>query len=196
MPSPTMPAVLASERFTRRYLSASPGLQRLIEGTVRDAVGGILSDLPAFKRKVDRVARLKESVLELKVTGGHRLLAQATVTQLDLLAVGEHELTGRYDVTMLAHDQRTLHPAPPRLVPREEERLKLIVESLTRTGAIWANELSPEWTYYLADPQYGALVDIALHATGEPFPGEAFIFDGWAGNGQDHDPDGPLEPPT
>jgi energy-coupling factor transporter ATP-binding protein EcfA2 len=185
-PVPVMPAVFMSERFRKSYVSASPSLQRQIEGAARNAVAGILSDVAAFKRRVDRVARLKESVLELKVTGGERLLAQATSARLDLLAVGGHELTARYEVNMLVHDRQTLHPASSRLVPGEHERVNLILESITRSGSVWANELTPEWTYYLAESQYEPLFEIATASTRalQPPAGEWFLMTGGPGTGK------------
>lgn len=91
------PNIETSKRFRKAHACLSVGLQGLIEGCVRDAVNRIRAEPQTFIRHYDRVAGLRgATVLELKVSGAHRLLAHWDDGCLKLLHVGDHNVVGGY----------------------------------------------------------------------------------------------------
>ena len=102
----------ASSRFLREYHRASPPLQVLAEHEIRrmQVVAASRKDWMAEWR---RLRGVRETVLEVELGGGPRLLAHVGSRTVTLVAMGDHEVTTRYARRgNLAAELRRVEPLP------------------------------------------------------------------------------------
>ena len=78
-----------SKRFQKNYRSASPPLQKLAVGAIRDFVRRHRSDRRTVSLKYDKLAHMSD-VLEIDIADGPRLLARYLNGELQLLSMGKH----------------------------------------------------------------------------------------------------------
>jgi hypothetical protein len=96
--------------------------------------------LKTFKRKYDRLAS-DSSVLEVPISGQHRLLATYQAGRLDLLAVGDHDLVPQFSQTVRkANRVEGLTSAPRDFWPIEgrADSLFLTLMNMPRAMPTWS----------------------------------------------------------
>ena len=152
--------IYASTRFLKTYKKASLGLQNLAEGSIHDFINRQLADPKTVSLSYDRVANMAPPVLEIKLSGGHRLLAWYDENQLTLLDMGGHEVVGRYDINKFFHDTASREKAPKQFFPGQQS--KFFIRNPDRSIPFkYESELSNEWLYFLEEEQERIFEDIA-----------------------------------
>lgn len=141
----------ASKRFLKDYERASLGLKGLIEGAIHDFVRRHYSDSKAVLRQYDRVAHLNSRVLEIKPSGGHRLLADYDGNRLVMLAVGGHEIVKQYSNHKRAYDIRNYSQAPLKFWPGISGFFRRNPDETVPIH--YDEEKSQEWLYFLEKQQ-------------------------------------------
>jgi len=151
-----------SKRFNKSYSSASFPLQKLAEGKIRDFVNLQRSEPKTLLQHYGRLTQLLPGpVIEIKLSGGHRLLAQYSEDRLLLLDMGGHEVVGRYDIKKLENDLQKNEQAPQQFWP--ENKSKFFVRyPVDIPSNKYEEEVSPEWLYFLDNEQYAVYQQIAL----------------------------------
>lgn len=112
--------------------------------------------MPAWTAHFDRVEGMRErSVIELELGGGPRMLVNVADGQATLLAMGDHEITRRYAMRRrVAADVAGAVPLPAEFSPLRGPSLFPAVSSGPLGQlAIWANEQTAEWVYFLSSEQ-------------------------------------------
>lgn len=154
-----MPQVCASDRFAKAYKRATFCLQGLAVGAVRDFGNRYNADRPSVLRNYDRHALLPDQVIEIDISGGHRMLASLKRERLILLDMGGHEIVGRYDSSKLRTDLLNHTPAPESF--HIDNSSELFIKNPGGTNpAYYQEEISSDWLYFLEDEQVAILEDI------------------------------------
>ena len=158
------PAIVTSRRFQKSYGKANVGLQGVIEGAVHDMVNRIRADKNTFSMHYARVQSLKRSdVLEVDVSGPHRMLAIWESELLRLLAVGDHDVVPLYDDGKLKVDVHQEYDAPSSFWPEGPSHgLRFFSSNPCQTYAEYGPEQHAEWFYYLSSEQEELVEDITL----------------------------------
>jgi hypothetical protein len=149
-----------SQRFIKKYMKASVSLQDFSEGCVHDFVRRYRSNPKTVSQNYDRLAGFGHNrVLELDITGSHRMLARYTENQLFLLDMGGHEVVGEYSVKKYNTDISSPELAPKQFWPENRSDLFL---SLPDPSTIlnYQEEITPDWLFFLEDEQEGAVLSI------------------------------------
>jgi hypothetical protein len=141
----------ASLRFLKAYGKANVVLQGCAEGALHDLVRRYSSDPSQWLRAYDRVENVDGRIVEVDLNGGARLLAHWEPNRLTLVDMGDHEVVGRYQRKSLDADLRHATPAPAQFLPYSANGFFSHKPSLE--AGQFANELSPEWVYFLDDEQ-------------------------------------------
>jgi hypothetical protein len=161
-----------TDRFLREYRRASPPLQMLAEQEVRrmQVVGASRKDWMGEWRRLRGVA---ETVLELELGGGPRLLAHVGGRAVTLIAMGDHEVTTRYARRgHLATELRRVEPLPAGFSASPTDSLfppagRVAPERL----AGFAGECAPDWLYFL-DVAQSEICDGIVEAIEEVLAGD------------------------
>jgi hypothetical protein len=152
-------SILISNRFKKKYEKASISLQGLAEGAIHDFVRSYRSNRKTILFKYDRIAHIKTPLLEIDISGGHRIIAQLKRNNLHLLDIGGHDIVNRYDLTKFNVDILRINSAPKQFFP--EYQSKLFIGYPDRSVDLkYSEEIYPEWIYFLEDEQYKVLEDI------------------------------------
>ena len=144
-----------SERFLREHRSASPPLQRLAVQEVQFLQRRVESEVGWLSR-YDRVRSLRpDTVIELEVGGGCRILAHKGERQVTLLAFGDHGIVERYvRGRTIQQDLTRASPLPPSFQPGQDAPFFPPPESDAPPGLTpWGAELTPDWLYFLDEEQ-------------------------------------------
>jgi hypothetical protein len=151
--------LLQTARFDRSYARLGPGLTHLAIGAIRDLVNRSRSEPKTWLRRYDRRKEAPTGiVIEVEIAAGPRLLAHVDGMTVTLLEIGRHEIEGRYPMESLVEDIATAHEANAGFVSARSATLRFFGNNRDRTVSEYADELSPQWTYYLTDRQRGILV--------------------------------------
>lgn len=146
--------IYSSETFARDYAESQASLQQLTEGAVKDLLRRI-EDLPSqWRREYPRVKGLERKVLEIDVSGSHRLLV-LDADKVILWRVGNHDLIGK----VVAN--RPSYPSSALPLPRQfhlEFRSRLFSAgdhdfTSLEQRCNFVSENSGEWVYELASEQ-------------------------------------------
>ena len=155
------PTIEVSKRFNKAYSRSSACLKALIQGCVHDAVNLIRAEPQTFMHRYDRVAKLpKEGVLELKVSGAHRLLAEFDEGCLRLLSVGDHDVVEEYTKAKLYMDRLQHEPAHDRFWPDFEPEIPFFRRRPSLEFSSFGPENQPEWLYFLSLQQHEVVNEI------------------------------------
>jgi hypothetical protein len=145
----------AAPRFLDDYRRAAGPLRALAEGEIQHMQirAGSSADWTTSYRALKGLPGVR--ILELELGGGPRALANVEGRVVTLLAMGDHEVTARYvrrrahkdDLAAAVELPAAFHPGHrnaffPAATAQRPERLQL-----------FANEVSPEWLYFLDDEQ-------------------------------------------
>jgi len=112
--------------------------------------------MPAWAGHFDRVEGIRErSVIELELGGGPRMLVNVADGQATLLAMGDHEITRRYAMRRrVAADLAGAVPLPAEFSPlRGPSLFPAVTSGPLGQLAVWANERTAEWVYFLSAEQ-------------------------------------------
>jgi hypothetical protein len=141
-----------SVRFLRELRKASPPLQRLVAQEVRSVLL-MRAGTRDWVGQYDHVKMFgKERVIEVDLGGGSRLLAHVGPRgQLTLLRLGPHGWFRSYGPSRLEHDLRHRDPLPERFLPGR--RTSAFDAAGSDQLVRYANEVRPEWLYFLDDNQ-------------------------------------------
>lgn len=158
------PKILTSRRFQKAYRKANVGLQGVIEGAVHDMVNRIRADKNTFSMQYARVQSLKRSdVLEVDVSGSHRMLAIWESELLRLLDVGGHEVVKLYDDGKLSIDSHQKYYAPRTFWPDDVyDGLRFFSRNPCETYLEYGPEQHQDWFYFLSDEQEELVDDVLL----------------------------------
>lgn len=154
--------LLVSDRFLKSYRKASLGLQKLAEGAVHDLINRVRSDPKTVNQQYDWIRGVSQTILEVDLSGAHRLLAVYSEGEIALVEMGDHDIVPRYTDAKLAHDLDTLQAAPIHFWP--EQGSKFFVSSPDRSVAFkYPEEVTPDWLYFLAPTQEDIFYDVMAH---------------------------------
>jgi hypothetical protein len=106
------------------------------------------------------------SVIEIELGGGPRLVAHVGGGAATLLAIGDHEVVGRYARRgNVASDLRTAEPLPPQFSIGHKDAF-FPAAGRRRPGQLtpWGPEISPEWVYFLDEEQMGVCDGVVENA--------------------------------
>jgi hypothetical protein len=143
-----------SRRFKKAYRRSSVGLRGVIAGCVRDALSLARAEPKTFAHHYDRVAHLrKQRVLELKVSGGNRLLAHWSNGCLKLLDVGGHDIVTSYTSDKLIIDQAGTEAPPDEFWPEHEAAVPFFSSYPSLVQSTYGPENHPDWLYFLSAQQ-------------------------------------------
>lgn len=152
----------ASDRFLKSYYKASLGLQNLAEGAIHDLIKRVRSDPKTVNQQYDWIRGLRQTVLEVDISGANRVLAVYTEEQIALVAIGDHDLVPHYTDAKLEHDLNHLQEAPVHFWP--ERGSKFFVSTPDRTLAFrYPEEITADWLYFLAPKQEEIFFDVLMH---------------------------------
>lgn len=156
------PNMVMSRRFEKNYKQANAHLQHLIERKVRQTVRLYRADRINFSRNYDRVEGLRRrDVLEARVTDAHRMLMRVTDDELRLLDVGDHDTPARYTDELFTRDTSVGYEPPEALWPESTRSgLSFFTDEPSEHFDVFADELTPEWIYYLSEQQEGIVIDV------------------------------------
>lgn len=140
-----------TQSFLRDYATASGPLAHLAEQEVHFLLRRIRSEPATWIRRYDRVEGIDETVLELEVGGGPRLLLHVNGA-MTLCRLGGHDIVSRTvkSKSLIGELQRSV-PAPPQFMP--EHASPLFPTSSGKRTDVYGAELVPEWVYWLDDEQ-------------------------------------------
>jgi len=144
----------------KNYRKAIFPLQGLAEGAVHDFINRFRANPKLILREYDRVAHIKEPILELKISGGNRLLVSLQDNHLFLLDMGGHEIVKRYDEIKYIVDTMINEPAPEAFWPEKQSGFFSSSPDLTIPFQ-FPEEISPEWLYFLDEEQESVFENIA-----------------------------------
>jgi ribosomal protein S6 len=143
--------IYATNRFQKGYDGASLGLKNLAEGAIYNLIRRHRSNPATLLHNYDSLAHLDKRILEIDVSGGHRLLAEYSHNCLILLDVGKHEIVGRYSKQMYSYDRYNYDEAPGQFWP---ELSGFFQREPDQTLPIYySEELSEKWLYFLESQQ-------------------------------------------
>jgi hypothetical protein len=145
--------IRVTRRFKKAYSVASPNLQLLAEGAVRDFVHRQRSSPKTVLRNYDRLARLSEPVIEIDLAGGPRLLAHYARESLLLLDMGSHDVVKHYDINKFRHDIEQNMEAPRQFWPETKQKFFVRFDAKMTPSIKYESEVKPEWVYFLEDQQ-------------------------------------------
>lgn len=174
--------LVQSDRFAKSWLRLGPQLTRKAYGNVHDLVRVAAAHPDTWLREYKPVEHLKEveSVRELRLAGGPRLLFHADGRRVTLLEAGKHEVTGRYSRAELATDLASPMPAPAAFYPGHKATLRFFGSNPDKASSTFGPELEPQWVTYLTAQQAafaGKIVE-AVRRTTENNPRFFFIVGG------------------
>lgn len=146
-----------SRRFLREYQRASPRLQSLAEHEVQhmQLVAASRKDWTAQWRRLKGIRR--ETVLELELGGGPRLLAHVGDGVVTLLAMGDHEITTRYSREGNPSDDLARSQSLPAVfvAGRHSSFFPPVSNDAPSTLVTWWPERASDWLYFLDEEQMG-----------------------------------------
>lgn len=170
--------LLVTSKFLRSYRSASPNLQAMAEGAVHDFVKRYRSAPTTCIRHYEPVKRLQTckrldgtqtNIREFEIGGGERMLCDWIAPTLTLVDLGNHSLISKSDCLATRNALTSLEDAPAQFWPTS--RRPFFVQQPSSRWKTFANELSPDWIYYLDDEQrnvvesiYDDSIDVLLSA--------------------------------
>jgi GTPase SAR1 family protein len=138
--------------FERDCARLSAGLEQLAQSEVRQLIARINADPKTWRHGYDRVEDVQRYVIELELGSGCRLLADVSRrSEVTLLAVGRHEIVKRLrdkNIEARLAKRRDLSPA---FLPNGGRAL--FPDDEGDELAVYGNEASPEWIYFLDDEQ-------------------------------------------
>jgi hypothetical protein len=177
--------IRVSASFRKAYGRSSAGLKWLIQGGVHDLARGIERAPETFKRKYDRLAS-DSSVLEVPISGQHRLLATYQAGRLDVLAVGDHDIVPQFSQTVRkANRVEGFTSAPRDFWPIEGRADSLFLSDPDLTLEKYGPEFDPEWAYFLSPEQTAAADHIFLaYEKLRPAVPALFVIIGGPGTGK------------
>lgn len=156
-------AIWMSRRFRKAYRSASISLQGLIEGAVHDFVRRAEADRTNVLRQYDRLAHLKEVVIEIDVSGARRLLACWERSVLHLLDVGDHDIVSQYTSPKYFLDKQQFLEVPKCFWPDTADgELRFFSRDPCKAYAEYGAERIGEWIYFLSPQQVEVVDEIVL----------------------------------
>jgi hypothetical protein len=125
-----------------------------------------------------------EPILEIKVTGGDRLLAHWRDGVLYLLSLGEHESVGHYASTVkLESELANCKRLPDEIIAVAEQGFFL--SASVDQWQQYANETDPQWLSHLDPPQVNAVETIFQKAANGAEPNWSFtLLAGGPGTGK------------
>jgi len=145
--------IVMSQRFERAYHKSNALLKGLVEGSICDLVRRIRSDPRQVKHCYDRLSQLPQ-LLEVDVSGAHRMIAHWDSHVLRLLDVGGKAIIPRYTSSMAYLDQLQNRDVPIRFYPDEvASELRFFTRNPCLRFQQFGLEQSSEWVYFLSDQQ-------------------------------------------
>ncbi len=144
------PQVLVSNRFLKSY-ERGTAIQFLAEGAVHDFIRRYLADPSNVARLYQRIAGASHKVFEIEISGGCRMIAHWEPPRLTLLDVGEHDIVRSFDRTRIDGQLASAVPAPKVFTTQGSQ--VFFLPDRPGVAAPYANEVSPEWLYFLDDEQ-------------------------------------------
>jgi hypothetical protein len=146
-----------SSRFERSYQRCGLALKGLVEGAIQDFVERLRQSPDTCLRHYDRHAQLRD-VLEVDVSGQHRLLVTLDEGELILLDFGDHDVVAAYSKGKLAVD--LLNPEPALHLLTKCGPAGFFASNPCKTYSVFETELDREWLYFLSDQQLEIWMDI------------------------------------
>ena len=144
--------IRVTKGFLRSYDSASLLVQRCAERAIHDFVRKYRSDATRCLRTYDRIAGRTE-LLEIDIGGGERLIATLRSGGLSLLDVGDHSVTAKWSRSR-THAAPDFGAAPDQFLP--EDRTGFFSRAPDIRVSHFANEIQPDWIYFLDEQQRAA----------------------------------------
>jgi hypothetical protein len=149
----------ASQRFLKAYGRASLGLQDNAEGAIHDLVRRFRSNPRTFMQGYQRVRGCRAPILEIDISGSHRLLAHYANNRAIMLDVGDHDIVRLYSDSKYESDREDIEKAPSQFFP--DRPFKFFKSYLDTSIAIkYAQEVSSGWLYFLENTQEEVYEDI------------------------------------
>lgn len=150
------PQLFQSQRFKKSYGSLSVQLTTCVHGAIIDLINRYKADPQTFLSYYGRVKRItKKIVIEVDISRSDRLIADVDGDKITLLDVGDHDIVGRYPKESLLDDINRAVNAK-KLYPNDNSPFTRLFENMgDNQYEIFANELDPEWLYYLSNNQKG-----------------------------------------
>jgi KaiC/GvpD/RAD55 family RecA-like ATPase len=143
--------ILVSRRFIKSYKKAT-ALRLPAEGAIHDLINRYRSEPSRWIQYYDKVAVHTLRILEIDVTGYHRLLAYFENNRLTLLDLGGKSIVPSYKDKSFFLDMKTAVIAPPQFWP--ESRSKFFSRAPERNVVqYFKEEISPDWIYFLDSQQ-------------------------------------------
>ncbi len=144
------PEVFVTNRFVKSY-ERGTAIQFLAEGAVHDFIRRYLANPSHIGRLYQRIAGASNKVFEIEISGGCRMIAYWEPPRLTLLEMGGHDLVPMFDESRAQELVANAVPAPKVFTLLGSHEFFLP----DRPGAAvpYANEVSPEWLYFLDDDQ-------------------------------------------
>lgn len=156
-----IPEIVQTRRFDKAYRKSCARLQGLIEGAVHDVVNLARSNPSQVSMNFDRHALLR-GVLEVDITGSHRMLCQWDNGVLHLLDVGDHEVVPRYSRSKFMIDSCDRRSVSEVFWPEmPSSGFRFFSSTPEKNQEFLQQELSSEWLFYLSDQQEDVLLEIA-----------------------------------
>jgi len=174
---PSQLRIAEAPRFRRNLGRASASLQHLAYQEVHNVARRYLADPRSFARAFDRVEQLRpETVLELKLGGGSRLLGLWAEGRLTLLDIGRHEVVSEYDPSWLKSQVAEAVPAGPEFWPSRSPDGRVFGSNPDRRTTKYGTETDPEWIYFLDDQQERFVRDVKVRLARASKDDPAFFF--------------------
>lgn len=152
--------ISTSQRFMKAYTKASISLQGLAEGCVHDFVRRWRSNPKTVSQSYDKLAGLgRTRILEIDITGAHRMLAKYIEGQLTLLDMGGHEIVNEYSKSKYIQDIDSIQIAPKQFLPEYKSDLFLSLPDKSNNIKYQA-EASPDWLFFLEVEQEKVLLEV------------------------------------
>lgn len=152
--------ISTSQRFIKAYTKASISLQGLAEGCVHDFIRRWRSNPKTVSQSYDKLAGFgRTRILEIDITGAHRMLAKYIEGQLTLLDMGGHEIVNEYSKNKYIQDTASPKVAPKQFLPEYKSDLFLSLPDKSNNIKYQA-EASPDWLFFLEDEQEKVLLDV------------------------------------
>lgn len=155
--------VYASDRFVDSY-SRALRLRHFAEVSAHEMVRRWNSS-PTWWRDFEHVRGVDEFVIEDDLSGGCRLLAHPSDTELTLLEMGGKDIVERYSSTKLRRDLRERSTASPQFLPGY--RSVVFHDTEGHVAPHFPQENAADWVMFLDDHQaqvVSELEDAALEA--------------------------------
>ncbi len=161
--------IKVTRRFLKAYRKASPSLQGLAEGAIRDFVNRQRSSPKTVLQNYDRIANFPDQVIEIDLAGGPRLLANYTSDRLLLLDMGKHDVVKYYDINKFLVDIQDEAIAPEEFLPNSKRKFFIQLPDKTSPSIKYEEEISPEWLYFLEDEQQSVFEAIGTEFLNDNF---------------------------